>query len=400
MNPSGDFPKDVNAYDRHDWLLLGVEAQDGGSEYAPTPQGSYHAPGTIGPCSNTGQNSGLVSRRRGARTKPRANIPRSGSPGDGALVDYLSLTVHGASELLAAMGEEDFAAKFVAALCGRECGLTAGEFTGNGFQGYTNSAHVIACTGEIVGRIGVGGNNDTVHFSISGAGCEVINDWQRVQNGVLTLGARLTRVDLAWDDVAGEIFNPRDLHQQIIAGELDVRAVGPGKPPKTRFIDDHGHRTGTTLYAGRKGHKELCIYEKGMQLGDRDSRWVRCEVRFWNKRADLPASMLTQPLAYLRAAYNVCEAIPANCSDRIRTVKAKVEANAMAWARWMNTQVGASVRLLFSAMGREQASEFLQDCIAREGVPGRFKGISTAHLNQFISEAFNVGRRDPVGAFA
>lgn len=362
------------------------------AEYDPTPAG------VNGPCSNTGQNA-LIPKRIGARTKPRANI-KKGAPGTGALIDYLSLTIADASSLLREFGEDDFAAKIAAIVFGRDCSIAASDFTGNGFQGYTNSAMLIAPTGEIVGRVGCGGNNDTVHLSISGNGCAQVEDWQRVATAILTLGAKITRCDLAFDDYDGLHFSPQAMHEAIEAGVLGIRARGAGKPPKTRYLTDHGHKTGCTLYAGRKGHKELCIYEKGRQLGDLASDWVRCEVRFWAKRANLPVDMLLNPLAYLRGAYNVCERIPANVTEKVKTVAKKIEATAVAWTRWMQTQAGQSLGLLKRVLG-EDADAFISAAIARPGVPGRFKGFTAEHLTQFIRQGLgHVDRCNPVGALA
>lgn len=379
-------------WDRYDWLLVGVEPDPAAAslnEYAPTPGG------VNSPCSNTGQNA-LIPKRKGARTKPRANI-KKGPAGAGALVDYLSLTLTDASGLLEQIGEEDFAAKLTDAVFGRESNLLGTDFTGNGFQGYTNSAAIVSEHGEIVGRIGCGGNNDTVHLSISGAGCASVADWNRVARAVLMLGAKITRCDLAWDDYKGDFFDPKHMHRQVEEGLLEIRSVGPGKPPKTRYITDHGHRTGCTLYAGRKGHKELCIYEKGRQLGDPDSDWVRCEVRFWAKRANLPASMLTDPLAYLRGAYNVCESIPADVCTKVKTEVVKAEAHATAWARWLTNQCGKSFHLAKRVMG-DQFDSFVSQALARPGRPGRFKGIPDADLIHYLREAFNAGRCNPLGA--
>ncbi|WP_186442653.1 replication initiation factor domain-containing protein [Lysobacter antibioticus] len=362
------------------------------TEYAPSDRGAKS------PCSNTGQNA-LIPKRRGSLTKPRRSIPK-GDPGVGALVDYLSLTLSDATGLLELVGEEDFAAKLIAMLFGRACGLTATELSGAGFQGYTNSALVIGPGGEVAGKVGIGGNNDTAHVSLTGAGTACITDWQRAVHGLLQLGARITRCDLAFDDYLGQYFDPRDMHEAVQAGELVVRANGPGKPPKTRYVTDHGSGAGCTFYAGQKGHKELCVYHKGREQGDPDSPWVRVEVRFYSKRQQLPPEMLLQPLAYLRAAYNVCEAIPADVTERLRTVRAKVEATAVAWARFIKNQVGRSLTLVHQVFG-DDADAYIREALCRPGVPGRFKGFSSEHLMQYLREGLgHVDRRDSVGALA
>lgn len=357
--------------------------------------------GLNGPSSNTGLNASVV-KRQSTKPKPGRTQPRPVriGEGNGALVDFLSVTIPNAEALVEEVGEEDFGLKLAAMLFGRHCSLIIGDFTGHGFQGYVNSAPVIAETGEIVGKVGVGGNNDTVHLSISGSGCQWVNDWQRVANGLATMAAKITRCDLAFDDYLGQYVSPRDLDARVERGDLIVRAPGPGKPPKTRFINDHGHGTGCSFYAGKKGRKELCVYEKGKEQGDPDSPWIRLEVRFFNKHAELPFSMLTHPLAYLRGAYNVCESLPADVTERVRTQKVKAAATAVAWARWLSTQVGPSFHLGFRVFG-DRFQEFITNALARDAVPGRFRGFDTAQLPQFIREGLgHVDRCDPVGALA
>lgn len=361
----------------------------------PTPRNSG------GPCSNTGQNGGSRSRWRTVKRKGRGRIPKDARTGHGALCDYLSVTIPGADAIFAEVGEEAFGIKLLQMIFGGRQPFAATEFTGSGFQGYTNSAHIIGNGGAIVGRIAAGGNADTLHLSLSGAGCAQVENWNRVAHGLATMQARITRCDLAFDDYEGAYFNPKALNDQIEAGTLRIRALGPGQPPKTRYITDHGYKTGCTLYAGRKGHKELCIYEKGREQGDPESDWVRVEVRFYAKHADLPLSMLLEPLPYLRAAYNVCEAIPADVCTRIKTKRRAIECSARAWVRWMHTQFGGSIHLLRDALG-DEADAYMSEALARDATPARFKKFDRGSLVQFIKEGLGhaVGSRDQVGALA
>lgn len=367
------------------------------SEYRGMPPHLNSGGESVGPCSNTAQNH--ANRSRWKTVSRRVKAPKQGS-GLGALVDYLSVTIPDADHLLSAVGEEAFGLKLLRMVFGEKQPFSATEFTGAGFQGYTNSALVVGKGGEIVGRIACGGNADTVHVSLSGDGCAYVENWNRVAHGLTALNAKVTRCDLAFDDYRGEHFSPRAMHEAIEAGELRIRAPGPGQPPKTRYITDHGHGTGCTLYAGRKGHKELCIYDKGKEQGDPNSPWVRVEVRFYAKHVDLPIAMLCDPLPYLRAAYNVCEHIPANVTERIRTKRHKIECSAVAWTRWLQTQVGGSLHLLRDALGSD-TDAFIAQALARDATPARFSKFDRASLVQYIREGLgHVGSRDPVGALA
>ena len=79
-----------------------------------------------------------------------------------------------------------------------------------------------------------------------------------------TYSASITRVDLAHDDLSGEIVS--------VARALDWLAGGlfsnNGRPPRGRLWDDLGSGQGKTLYVGSMGAgKLLRIYEKGKELG-------------------------------------------------------------------------------------------------------------------------------------
>lgn len=158
-----------------------------------------------------------------------------------------------------------------------------------------NNYGIFATGGDSVGG--------TSFFSLSGEGCAVVREWLRVYDFLSGRNAKITRVDLAHDDYQGRItldsarswFDAGDFH------------AGKGHPPKGRFIDDFGSGTGKTLYVGnRKNGKTLRIYEKGKQLGDPNSPWVRWELELHNNDRDIPLLVLMNPARYLAAAYPPC----------------------------------------------------------------------------------------------
>lgn len=88
-------------------------------------------------------------------------------------------------------------------------GFTVGSMTGSKFQFYEDSFNIYSKDGqEYCGKVGVGGNNDTIHFQISGVGCKhlftnrtraYVHHWlANILNVTL-----LTRIDLAFDDFDG-----------------------------------------------------------------------------------------------------------------------------------------------------------------------------------------------------
>lgn len=310
--------------------------------------------------------SGGKSARRahqGAAIGPGSNTGQKG----GALIDYVTVVLpesviveHGVVQLDHLLGQ----------LFGFRGEVVASAVREKRWQFYTRSAVLVDREGEMVGRVGMGGNGGTVCVSLSGAGCRWVKSWSRVHASVKRWNGKLSRVDVAFDDYEGELLDVHALRERAAAGDF---AMG-GRPPQHRFLSDEGHGTGSTLYVGGKGHKELCAYEKGKQLGLKTSPWVRVEVRLYGKHAVLPLDVLLRPLDFLRGSYAVLQEIITGTCERIKTVRKSVEATGTAMVEWMRRQVGPSVQLLREVFGASWA-DFAEDRIARQGSPRRFAGI-------------------------
>lgn len=282
---------------------------------------------------------------------------------------------------------------------GGAAGLKVMRPTGRKFQFYDNYCVIVDREGELAGRICFGGNNERMQVELTGTGCHWVKSWSHVHFQLEVLSARITRCDVALDDFDGVSVNLRELNEQAMAGIFKAN----GRPPKTNFRDDHGHGTGCTLYVGKKGHKELCIYEKGKQLKDETSPWLRIEQRFYGKhvgeeglaseavRRGLPLDMLLHPLRYFRGAHEylaqLCERIGLkDIANKLFVVKAKVEATATACVKWLKTQCGPSLNLIFEALG-DDADVFVRKHVTRESLPSRFKGLGAAdQLRQLVRQ--------------
>lgn len=323
--------------------------------FSPVPPGEKGPPPAEGPGSNTGQ-------------KGQA----------GALIDYLTLVVprravedSGLSKL----------PNLLATLFGFRGEVVNGAIQDKRWQFYERSAVLVDREGELVGRVGIGGNGDTICVSLSGAGCKWVRNWGTVRFEAERLGAKISRVDLAFDDYEGKVLNVHDLRARAQRGEF---AEG-GCPPRHRFLSDEGHGTGSTLYVGGKGHKELCCYEKGQQLGLPGSPWVRAEVRLYGKHVVIPHEVLVSPLQYLRGAYSVLRLlIKHSATTRLRTQRRQVACSAEAMVAWASRQVGPTLNVLHGAFG-DSFADFLLARIVRDGHPGRFRGIAKGdRLNELV----------------
>lgn len=307
-------------------------------------------------------------RSEGVAQGPGSNTGQKG----GALIDYLTVVIpRDAVEA----GRITKVPDLLATVFGFRDEVVATAIRERRWQFYASSCNLIDRDGEMVGKVGLGGNADSVCVSLSGAGTRWIRNWYTVQHELQRLGAKITRCDLAFDDYTGQRFDVKAFRERARNREF----MQGGTPPKWQFIDDGDNGTGCTLYVGQKGHKQLCIYEKGKQMGLSSSPWVRCEVRLYGKHCVIPYETLTDPLAYLRGAYDVLQEVLAGVvhdeCTRIKTQRAAVEATGEAAVEWAHRQVGPFLNLIVEAFGGSWA-DFVQDRIVRPGTPGRFRGIA------------------------
>lgn len=299
---------------------------------------------------------------------PSSNTGQKGEAG--ALIDYLTIVLPRLA--LEERGLSDLS-HLLATIFGTARYLFATAVREKPWQFYRLSSVIVDRDGELCGRIGLDGNGDTVCVSLSGVGTKWVSNWFAAQAHIAALGGRISRVDLAYDDYDGRLVNVHQLRQRALDGDF---AQG-GRPPVTRFLSDEGHGTGCTLYVGAKGHKELCVYEKGKEQGMRGSPWARAEVRLYGKHAHIDLDVLTRPLDYLRGSYSVLAEIITGVCARLETIRRSAAANGQAWVEWAKRQMGRSLFLFREVFGDSWA-DAAEHLIAREGRPGRFKGICAA----------------------
>ncbi|MFD0727052.1 replication initiation factor domain-containing protein [Lysobacter brunescens] len=212
--------------------------------------------------------------------------------------------------------------------------------------------------GEHVGLIEMGGPHTvrkdgvyTARLELTGDGCRLYEGaagsghakrWLELRAKLESSAGRITRVDVAADDLHG--FHPITWaicrHQ---AGEFDNR----GQTPKAQHIDDFGSGDGSTFYIGSvTSEKRMRVYEKGKQLGDRESPWVRYEVQFTaSNRKELPLDLLRDPANYLLGAYPVLRFLQA-MATRIDVTNAAAVATLKSCRRHLKRQYGATLHFI------------------------------------------------------
>lgn len=328
-----------------------------------------------GPSSNTGQKVREVTDQAG-----------------GALIDYLTIVLP--REKAEARGLGDLG-NLLGTIFGTSRALHATALREKSWQFYTLSSMIVDRDGELCGRIGVGGNRDTICISLSGAGTKWVRNWHTAHAHLTALDARISRVDVAYDDYDGNLGTVHALRERALAGEF----ASGGRPPDLRFLSDEGSGKGCTLYVGGKGHKEFCAYEKGRQLGMETSPWLRYEGRLYGKHAHVSLDVLLRPMDYLRGMYPVLANLLHGACQRLETIKRTVQSSAHAWSKWMRRQMGRSINLLRETFGDSWA-DYAEENLCREGRPARFSQQCAAdELPTHLRERLCRRSDEPVPAY-
>lgn len=192
-----------------------------------------------------------------------------------------------------------------------------------GLNGYKTSYDVMVWKDAqliCVAKVAMGGTTTggTMMVEVPGKGCSLVGDWPAVYATLQDLDARITRVDTALDLMEG--FTLDQFDDLYRAGEFNCG----GRIPTRRYIEG-GHSGdlqahGRTLYLGKKVNgKELCIYEKGKQLGDPDSEWLRIEIRFGNRDRVIPHDVVINPTTYFAGGFVALETLVDSIKTKIKT---------------------------------------------------------------------------------
>jgi len=245
-----------------------------------------------------------------------------------------------------------------------------------GYSGYT-SMYRLTRNGKNIGMVCYGGNNNTCFTSLSGQGCVGL-DLFKIKGLLIELGAKLTRVDLAHDDIDG-LITVEQYKTKYEQGEFTTG----GRPPNPRFIDDMGSGKGKTLYVGSlKNGKEVCIYEKGKQLGDILSPWVRVEGRFSSQDRVIPYDILTEPHQYLAAMYPPLGEL-SDKHTRIATIKKHADIALKAMIEYAAMAYGKLVNLM-SELGHTDSE--IVHALKREGTPKRVQVPMDMWAAQYVED--------------
>lgn len=232
-----------------------------------------------------------------------------------------------------------------------------------GLHGYEKSFDV----GTTSAKLAYGGNADTALLSFDGEACAYIADWEALtacfREGY---GARITRWDGAIDVHEGSP-SVDDALAWHLQGAFNVGGRPPHCEKRGDWVNPNGQ--GRTLYIGqRENGKCLRVYEKGKQLGNPDSPWVRWEVEMHNKDREIPWDVLRVPGQYVAGAYPKAMGWVRHDMARIKTIRKANETSVGALVHHARHAYGKVINLL---QHQGHSAEAIVEMLARSGIPAR-----------------------------
>ena len=127
---------------------------------------------------------------------------------------------------------------------------------------------------------------------------------------------------------------------------------------------------GRTFYVGvRENGKLLRVYEKGKQLGEKDSPWVRWEVELHNEDRVIPWDVLIAPGRYVAGSYPALSWVQADVC-RIKTLR---KTDGITYDRLVRHARQSVGKLVHTMVEREGSAEAAVALVRREGTPERLK---------------------------
>lgn len=324
---------------------------------------------------------------------------RRGWGGDCAFVDWLNFTVN----------EETFSGEWSAsdaitdeqivldcsALCEHLFGFGITKQRERGANFYHRS-YVL---GDGYGMVCHGGQRHTLLISLSGEGCAASKQgWEmRVFNFLKNkaIAGKITRCDVAHDVYEGDSYNVDIAKSDYCADKYCSGGRTPDCEQRGNWHSPNGK--GRSFYVGhRTNGKYARVYEKGRQLGDKNSPWVRVEVEFKAVDRVIPFDVLFRAGEYLGGAYPAFEFISQSV-DRIKTTQKSIETSYQSTVEWLHRQCGAALWVLSVIEGG--AEQALSKVVQVGKIPARLSVPDYICNGEFIHHAEKNRERLPLAMF-
>lgn len=265
--------------------------------------------------------------------------------------------------------------------------LELGAPTGQRKNGYVDSAPILSPSVDplsngkaSLGYVAWGGNQnrlgqDTLCVYLTGAACEHLNlmdahpdydVWHGLYLALIRHGAKVTRLDCAYDDLAGSHGGIDSAVAGYHSGAFTIR-----RPPSVNQQGDWINGHSRTFYIGKRDNGKLIrVYEKGHQLGFPESPWVRYEVELHSKDRVIPLEAILRPSETLAGAAPYLASVLASVKPvPIKTtIKERLRLTIDKLVSTCSTSYG---RLVNAMLGVGMTSDQIVSTLRRDGLPSR-----------------------------
>lgn len=235
---------------------------------------------------------------------------------------------------------------------------------GKGLHGWKRSFSLGATSAVFA----IGGQRGKAFLSLPGTSCMLIamDAWPTLVSVLRDhYNATITRWDGAVDDFEG-VHSVDWAVEQYLNNGFNAGGNRPSCKQVGNWIQPDG--SGRTFYVGkRKNGKVLRTYEKGKQLGDPTSPWVRWELELHNRDRVIPWDVIANPGGYVAGAYP-CTAWIIEEACRIRTTQNAERISYKVLTHYARQAYGRHINVMLEVEG---SPEKVIERLRREGKPSR-----------------------------
>ena len=224
--------------------------------------------------------------------------------------------------------------------------------------------------GNTSAMFAIGGQRGTAFLSLPGEACALFTqrawlDLTTIMNTIYK--GKITRWDGAVDDFEG--YHSVDWAvKQYLHGKFSTGGNKPCCCQHGNWIKPDGR--GRTFEVGRrKNGKMIRIYEKGKQLGDSQSPWVRWELELHSKDREIPWAVLTNIGGYVAGSYKVMDWLNQEAC-RIKTQSNTKKISYDHLIKYANIAYGPLINVMVEQEGDYKV---IIDRLRSDGVPNRLK---------------------------
>ncbi|MFS8934746.1 replication initiation factor domain-containing protein [Cupriavidus taiwanensis] len=247
---------------------------------------------------------------------------------------------------------------------------------GKGLFGFVESEDVMYCVNGEWHRVaciawgGQGKQADMAFLQITGTGCNAMqlnedkHERENLRIVLQAINATITRLDICFDT---ESLGVMDCWQAYQDGLFQRQSARPSYDQAGDWLEHQGR--GRTLYIGKaKNGKLIRCYEKGKQLGDPDSPWLRLEVQWGNRDRVIPYDAITDTDSYFVGAAPFFSTVLASVPRMVKTIGKGAAIVAAKLAEHGRDAYGRFINQLVRA---KWTADQIVSLLRREGAPKR-----------------------------